>query len=122
GPAGRVTFLDSNVRAVALTELNARENSLAAFEAVASRRGEGLREGAFDVALANPPYYAQSSIAQLFIDRAHACLRPGGRLYLVTKQPDEVGPAVAELFGPTEVETRRGYNVLCAVKGSDRRV
>ena len=38
---------------------NARENGLASFEAVASSRVEGLLEKSFDVALANPPYFAQ---------------------------------------------------------------
>ena len=64
--------------------------------------------------LANPPYYAQLSIAQLFIERARRLLRPGGRCYLVTKQPNQVGPLVAEAFGPAQVVERRGYVVLCA--------
>jgi hypothetical protein len=41
-------------------------------------------------------------------------LKPGGRFYLVTKQPDQVGPLVADRFGPAEVVERRGYVVLCA--------
>ena len=84
------------------------------FQVVASSRVEGLPAASFDVALANPPYYAQSSIARLFIERSRVLLRPGGRLYLVTKRPDQVGPIMADVFGPTEVVTRRGYSVLCA--------
>jgi 16S rRNA (guanine1207-N2)-methyltransferase len=114
GPEGVTTFVDSNVRAVALADSNARANGLAHFQAVASSGVAGLPEGGFDVALANPPYYAQLSIAQLFIERARALLRPGGRFYLVTKQPDQVGPVVANLFGRTEVVERRGYIVLSA--------
>src|SRR5262249_4617935 len=63
GPGGRVAFVDSNVRAAALAEHNARENGLTDFAVVASSRLEGLAEGGFDVALANPPYYAQAAIA-----------------------------------------------------------
>jgi 23S rRNA (guanine1835-N2)-methyltransferase len=118
GPEGSVTFADSNVRAIALTEINARENGIGKFEAVASCRLEELREHRFDVALANPPYYAQSAIAELFIERCLACLRPGGRFYLVTKQADQVGPMVAERFGQTEAVERRGYVVLCARKAT----
>ncbi len=116
GPEGRVAFVDSNVRAVALAEHNARANGLPAFQAVASSSVEGVPEGAFDVALANPPYYAQLSIAQLFIDRASVLLRPGGRFCLVTKQPDAVGPMMADFFGTTEVTERRGYIILSAVR------
>jgi 16S rRNA (guanine1207-N2)-methyltransferase len=116
GPEGRVTFLDSNVRAVALAEHNARANGLSAFQGVTSSRAEGVPEGAFDLALANPPYYAQLSIAHLFIDRASVLLRPGGRFYLVTKQPDAVGPLMADYFGTTQVAERRGYLILSAVR------
>jgi 16S rRNA (guanine1207-N2)-methyltransferase len=113
GPEGQTTFVDSNIRALVLTEHNARENGVAHFATVASSRVEGAL-GEFDVALANPPYYAQLSIAQLFIERARILLRPGGRFYLVTKQPNQVGPLVAEAFGPAQVVERRGYVVLCA--------
>lgn len=115
GAGARVTFVDSNLRAVTLAEHNARINGLTSFQAVATSRVEGV-EGAFDVALANPPYHAQASIALLFIERSADLLRPGGRFYLVTRQPDTVGPLVAERFGTTQVEHRRGYTVLCAMR------
>jgi 16S rRNA (guanine1207-N2)-methyltransferase len=114
GPTGHVAFVDSNVRAVALADLNARANGLTSFETVASADVSGLPGASFDVALANPPYYAQAAIAQLFVERCRVLLPPGGGFYLVTKQPDQVGPLVAERFGPTEVVLRRGYHVLCA--------
>jgi 16S rRNA G1207 methylase RsmC len=114
GPGGWVAFVDSNVRAVALAEHNARENGLTGFEAVASSRLEGLAGGGFDVALANPPYYAQAAIARLFLERALALLRPGGRMYLVTRRPNEVGPLVVEVFGEAEAVQRRGYTVFGA--------
>jgi 16S rRNA (guanine1207-N2)-methyltransferase len=113
-PEGNTTFVDSNLRSVILAEINARSNGLTAFQAVASNKVEGVGPELFDVALANPPYYAQASIAQLFIERCRVLLRPGGRFYLVTKQPDQVGPLVAEAFGRTDVVERRGYIVLCA--------
>jgi 16S rRNA (guanine1207-N2)-methyltransferase len=114
GPAGRVAFVDSNVRAVALAEHNARANGVTAFEAVASSRVEGLPEGGFDVALANPPYFAQAAVARMFLERARALLRPGGRVYLVTRRPNEVGPLVVEAFGEAEAVPRRGYIVFGA--------
>ena len=113
GPDGFTAFVDSNVRAVALAELNARANGVVNFQAVASARVEGV-EGGFDVALANPPYYAYSSIARLFIERSRALLKPGGRFYLVTRQPRYVVPLVEEVFGEAKPVLRRGYTVLCA--------
>jgi 16S rRNA (guanine1207-N2)-methyltransferase len=114
GPDGKVVFVDSNLRALVLAEQNARNNGVANYEVAASSRVEVPPESLFDVALANPPYYAQGSIAQLFAERARQLLRAGGRFYLVTRQADQVGPVVAANFGPTEAVERRGYVVLCA--------
>ena len=68
----------------------------------------------YQVILANPPYYAQNAIAERFIRGSRPLLAPGGRFFLVTKQPDLLGPLVADVFGPTEPVERRGYVVLCA--------
>jgi 16S rRNA (guanine1207-N2)-methyltransferase len=114
GPEGHVTFVDSNARAVALAEHNARNNGLTAFEALARSDFDDLPPRYFDVILANPPYYAQNAIAERFIRGSRPLLAPGGRFFLVTKQPDLLGPLVADVFGPTEPVERRGYVVLCA--------
>jgi 16S rRNA (guanine1207-N2)-methyltransferase len=114
GVGGHVTFVDSNVRAVALAEHNARANGLTDFEVVASSRVEGPAEGSFDVALANPPYFANHAVTRLFVERARALLRPRGRLFLVTRQPGEVAQIVDETFGAVEAMIRRGYTILCA--------
>jgi 16S rRNA (guanine1207-N2)-methyltransferase len=119
GPDGSVTFVDSNVRALALAEYNARSNGLARWQTVASSEVANLSGGTFDVALANPPYYAQQTIAHNFVEQCHALLRPGGRLYLVTKQANQIGPFIAGLFGQTEVISRRGYQVVCARQDAD---
>jgi 16S rRNA (guanine1207-N2)-methyltransferase len=114
GPDGAITFIDSNVRAVALAEHNARANGVAQFQAVATSTVEGPADDSFDVALANPPYYAGQSVARLFVERSRALLKSGGRFYLVTKQPEQVAGFVKETFGYVECLLRRGYTVLCA--------
>jgi 16S rRNA (guanine1207-N2)-methyltransferase len=114
GGPGFVCFVDSNVRALALAEHNARANGVTSFEVVASSGVEGPPENSFDVVLANPPYYANSAIAQLFVRRARQLLKPQGRFYLVTRQPEEVGEVVAGAFGRVEALIHRGYAILCA--------
>lgn len=113
---GHVSFVDSHLRAVALAELNARANGLANFECVAAAHLEGFLASSFDVVLANPPYYAQHAVARLFVDGAKRLLKPGGRLYLVTRQADIVGEIVSEAFGEPELELRRGYVVFVATR------
>lgn len=116
GAEGSVTFVDSNVRALALAEHNARSNGVTNFRVVASPTVEGVPPRTVDVVLANPPYHAQTSIAKLFIDASRPLLKPGGRFHLVTRQPHKVGPLIAETFGEEfGAELRRGYTVFTAL-------
>lgn len=116
GGRGQVTFVDSNVRAVALAEMNARANGLTAIEAVASANVTGFTATDFDVILANPPYYAQHSIAELFIHRSAELLKRGGRLYLVTKQIEPIAEMFQETFQDVEADQRRNYTILIGHK------
>lgn len=114
GPNGHVTFVDSNLRALALAEINAKANGVASFDTVATPRVEGLPDASYDVLLVNPPYFAQSSIARLFIERGRELLKPEGRFYLVTRQPNETAQMIADTFGNVEAEECRGYVILSA--------
>jgi 16S rRNA (guanine1207-N2)-methyltransferase len=116
GPGGSVTFVDSNLRAAALAGENARANGLGDFRVVATAALEGLPAAGFDLALANPPYYAQQGVARLFVAGARRLLRRGGRLYVVTKRADAVGEIVDETFGEPRLELRRDYAVLAVKK------
>jgi len=123
GAGCNVVFVDSNLRALALADYNARASGLATFTTVATCKveGTGLTAKAFDVVLANPPYFAFSAIARLFVQRSSILLRPCGRFYLVTKQPKEVAPMVVEHFGQTDAVMRRGYTILAARRpGGDK--
>jgi 16S rRNA (guanine1207-N2)-methyltransferase len=110
-----VTFVDSHLRAVALAEINALSNGLTNFQAIASSTMEGLQPAAYNVILANPPYYAISSIAKLFVERSRPLLKPGGRFYLVTKQVEHVAPFMVEAFGDVNAYDNRGYAILEAI-------
>jgi 16S rRNA G1207 methylase RsmC len=112
GAAAHIAFVDSNVRAVALAEINARSNGVADFQTVASSRSEGLLEDSFDVVLANPPYYANHAIARMFLERSRRLLKPDGRFYLVTKQVQEIADVMMETFENIEAVIHRGYTIL----------
>jgi 16S rRNA (guanine1207-N2)-methyltransferase len=112
GPAGRVTFIDSSLRAVALAELNAKANNIPNARFVTATRLQGLGEKEFDVILANPPYYAKAEITRLFVEGARDLLKPDGRYYMVTKMPTAVMPMIFETFGDCSVIENRGYSVV----------
>jgi 16S rRNA (guanine1207-N2)-methyltransferase len=121
GPGGFVTFADSNVRATALTELNAKNLCVCPYEVLASHTLRELPDDAFDVVLANPPYFAQMTIAGLFIQRGKRGLKPGGRFFLVTKQVEHVDPLMQEAFGEVEAVENRGYIIYTAHRTRGRR-
>jgi 16S rRNA G1207 methylase RsmC len=115
GEGTRVLFVDSNTRALSVAAHNARANEVAQYQTVPSTEVHALAPVCCDVALANPPYYAQLTIARTFIDQCRTLLRPGGRFYLVTKKAAEVEPTVADRFPSFEVVNRRGYAIFCAL-------
>jgi 16S rRNA G1207 methylase RsmC len=115
GQGTRVLFVDSNTRALAVAAHNAGANDITQYQSVLSTEVHALAPASCDVALANPPYYAQLTIARTLIDQCRTLLRPGGRFYLVTKKAAEVEPIIADRFPSFEVVVRRGYAVFCAL-------
>jgi len=111
-PGGHVTFIDSHCRATELTTLNAKTNGCGHVSVILDSALQGLDEASFDVCLANPPYYANSEVARMFIDGARELLKPGGRFFLVTKMPVQTIPEVVEIFGDVESIENRGYTIL----------
>jgi 16S rRNA (guanine1207-N2)-methyltransferase len=114
GEHGYIAFVDSNVRAIALTQINATNNGVPRFDVFATARVEGPEPDSFDVVIANPPYFSNSSVAHLFIQRAKQMLTPQGRFFMVTRQPAEVGEVLLETFGEASAVENRGYTILCA--------
>jgi 16S rRNA (guanine1207-N2)-methyltransferase len=114
GPTGKITFVDSNARAVALSGLNAAANGVTNIELINSATLADLPRQAYDVVLANPPYYANSEVGRLFIDTGRAVLKPGGKFYYVTKMPVDTIPEIVETFGSVDTIENRGYTVVIA--------
>ena len=114
GSAGSVLFVDSNARALKLTELNATANGVKNYKLLLSADLLDIPVGAFDVVLANPPYYANSEVGRMFIAASREVLRPGGRFYFVTKMPVRTIPEIVDLFGQVDSVENRGYTVVIA--------
>jgi 16S rRNA (guanine1207-N2)-methyltransferase len=114
GPTGAVVFVDSNVRACELARLNANAHALPHFDVRPLKQFEGLDLGSFDVALANPPYYAQLAIARLFMEKGRQLLKPAGQFYLVTKQVNLLLPLLDAAYEELHVGERRGYQIVLA--------
>jgi len=82
-----VMALDSNPRAIQCTQHNAELNGLTNITAILDCEGASASTGDFDLVLANPPYFSDFAIAELFLDTAYRALKPGGLVQVVTKTP-----------------------------------
>src|SRR5947208_11957565 len=83
----RVDAIDSNPRAIESTLWAAERNSAAKVTAALDCDGRTIAPAAYDLVLANPPYYSNFRIARLFVEIAAKALKSGGTLLLVTKTP-----------------------------------
>ena len=116
GPKSHLTLADSNARAVAVSRLNADKHDLKKVETCLTADFAELPAGKFDLALANPPYFAHGTIAELFARTAHRLLKRGGRMYLVTRQVEEVTELIEQLFVPPLILARRDYAIIVATR------
>ena len=66
--------------------------------------------------LANPPYYASFQIARRFLLAAHAVLRPGGEILLVTKSPQWYAEHMPEWFDAVTIEPSKSYFLVHGVR------
>ncbi|XZE51632.1 class I SAM-dependent methyltransferase [Planctomycetaceae bacterium SH139] len=108
-PTVRVTALDSSARAIACTQLGAELNDLTAQIRVHLSSDGTVPEGhKFDIALANPPYFANLRVAEMFLAASHRSLRPGGKIFAVGKQPDWYQTQLPRWFDRVQIHTRGG--------------
>ena len=74
--------------------------------------------GKFAFALANPPYYGEGRIADLFAEIAAGSLAPGGICWMVAKSHEIIQDACTRFFASVESTKRRGYTIIRAVKSA----
>ena len=113
-----LALVDSHTRAIAAARRNASALGIEA-ECILSDVGlppEHPHRGRFRIALANPPYYGEGRIADLFAEIAAGALAPDGTCWMVAKTPSVIEAACAKFFRHVETFRRRGYTVLRAMK------
>ncbi|MDA1162242.1 MAG: methyltransferase [Planctomycetota bacterium] len=112
----QVCAMDANARAVQCAAMGARKNDIARFTTQLEAAGRCEETGVFDLALANPPYFSNFRIAEIFVRAALTGLRPGGRTHFVTKQPEWFADRFVEVFDEVSVLEIRGYFVVKATQ------
>jgi 16S rRNA (guanine1207-N2)-methyltransferase len=111
-----VLAIDSNARAVECTRWSADRNQLTNVSVEHSATGPSVGHEPFDVAVANPPYFAGFRIAQFFLESARAALRAGGRIYVVNKQPEWYVEQMPQWFDNVVVECSKDYWIARGIR------
>ena len=111
----RICFVDSNSRAVYITEKNCQLNGLERYEVMMSDTGIE-EECGFTLFTGNPPYFSHYKISELFISAAYKALKPGGRAFVVAKTAAWHYKFMNAMFGNAELINRRGYEIIKSVK------
>jgi 16S rRNA (guanine1207-N2)-methyltransferase len=114
GRGARAVLVDSNARATDLAERNARRNRLDAAEVLLRADLEDLPSRAFDLVLANPPYFADFRIAESFMRAARGALKPGGEIRLVAKAAAKHAEYLRAVFGRAAYDRVGDYGIVRA--------
>lgn len=119
-PSVHVHAFDSAARAVECTARGAQRNGLENVSVALEAAGDVPDPGSYDLALANPPYYSDFRIAQLFVDTAWKALAPGGTLLVVTKQPSWYVEHLPQMWRDVAQEPVKTYHLIEAVRPTAR--
>ncbi len=115
-PSVMVHAFDSAARAVECTRQGAALNGLANITVALEAEGHVPDRGTWDLALANPPYYADFAIAERFVEAARLALAPGGTLLVVTKQSSWYVENLPRMWTNVTEQLVKGYHVIEAVR------
>jgi 16S rRNA G1207 methylase RsmC len=108
----QVLAVDANPRALECVERGARRNELTGLETRLDATGESITASAFDLVCANPPYYSQFRIADLFLRIAQKALKTSGKVHVVTKSPDWFAQQMPLYFAEVTAEAVKSYWVM----------
>jgi 16S rRNA G1207 methylase RsmC len=115
----KVHAVDSNARAVECTRRGAELNGLTSVKTELNATGNYKGGDSFDVALANPPYYAGFRIARHFLTAARDALTVGGKVFVVTKHPEWYAENMCQWFNDISAAERKGYHVFQGARRED---
>ncbi len=110
-PSATVHAVDSNARAIECTTRGAALNDVTNITTELNAFGPYVGSGEYDVALANPPYYASFRIAEHFLLAARESLRPGGMIWVVTKSPNWFADRMSDWYDNVIVYHAKTYYV-----------
>ena len=111
--------VDSNARAIQSLERGIAKNEASGITYALDAEGESPALDEFDLALANPPYFSNYAIADLFLDTAHRALKPRSKVLIVTKTPNWFVERMPLWYADVEVAEANDYWIVTGKKRKD---
>lgn len=115
-----VHAVDSNARAIQSLNRGVAKNEAPGITAVLDAEGQSPASDDFDLALANPPYFSNYAIADLFLDTAHRALKPKSKVLIVTKTPNWFVERMPLWYGDVEVAEAKDYWIVSGKRRKDQ--
>lgn len=113
---GKVYMVDTDIRAVKYSKINASLNKISNVQIVASDGFEELPNIQFDVVVSNPPSHLPKETIIEFIEGARQHLTKGGKLYFVDEK--RIKPMIKReferVFGNYELLSQNSVYVVSA--------
>jgi len=117
-PSVHVMAVDSNSRAVECTQRGAQLNGLSNLDVrlstAESQSSSEIPAAEFDLVLANPPYYSNFRIAEIFAACAARALKTSGTALFVTKRTDWYTEQLPRWFARVSTEPLGNYVIVRA--------
>lgn len=118
-PQGHTVLVDKDYVAVDYSARNAKLNRLDNIEVMLSNGLSAVRDRQFDLIVSNLPAKVGKELLSIFLHDAHRCLRPGGRMVVVTISGLRrfIERGYREVFGNYDkLKQGRAYTVAQAVR------
>ena len=106
-----VYFVDSNCRAIRVTEYNCEKNGIKNYLAELTATGYPA-PAKCHVFTGNPPYFSDFRIAGIFVETARDNLLKGGKAWFVTRNPWKLAEIIKKHFNNCREIRHHGYSIL----------
>jgi 16S rRNA (guanine1207-N2)-methyltransferase len=114
----KVHAVDSNARAIQSLQRGIEKNNAPGITETLDAEGQSPATGKFDLALANPPYFSNYAIADLFLDTAHRALKARSKVLIVTKTPNWFAERMPLWYTDVDVAEAGAYWIVSGKRRS----
>jgi len=113
-----VTLVDSDIRAIRLTQENAIKNDIKNMEVILSDVDSDINsDNKFDLVVSNPPTHQGREVLIRFIQGSRNVLKNTGAVYFVVNRIASTMKKMQEVFGNSEkIVSKQGYMVFKSYK------